>query len=406
MGKLFWAGSQATFTVSNKQSDNSGIKSVIIDKAASYYDTIELSSLTNTGAGTVANTNGNATFVSYINSATATFSPSIYVNWNSGGKTDSHSVGEVTLYNPVDTLTISEPKSILYTDADAYPITVSGAGKNNTPFANELTGYINIFGDILEGENKAALGTTDLKTVIQESLSTRFNESGTLSPTFTVETWVADTPTQTALSKNKITTVSAAGNVFTLRNATKSISLNNSTSDTSIYIAAGQTREISYTVNPDIDGIAYSYTLSFVKSPDTTSVDVTTVAPTKNAAGKFTINTKDTAAGKSTTIQLKSTATAKGQVLSPTVTIYITAANTTIYINVGDIYTMSVMDAETIAVEPDSAIASADIVGSVGTKQLKITAKNISGDTKQTSVTLGSGTVITINVAHIDVSIS
>ena len=32
MAKLFWAGAQALFTVANKQQDNSGVKSVIIDK--------------------------------------------------------------------------------------------------------------------------------------------------------------------------------------------------------------------------------------------------------------------------------------------------------------------------------------------------------------------------------------
>ena len=64
------------------------------------------------------------------------------------------------------------------------------------------------------------------------------------------------------------------------------------------------------------------------------------------------------------------------------------------------------MDAETIAENPDSSVATAEIVGENGAKRLKITGANVSGDTQQTSVTLASGTVITINVAHIDVTIA
>ena len=406
MAKLFWAGSQATFTVSNKQTDNSGIQSITIDDGASYYYTSStLSSLTNTTPGSTEDTKGNATFIAYTTTEYVTINPSIYVTWNSGGKTDSHSVGEVTLYNPVDRLDISQTRSIIYTDADRYPITVFGRGQNESPIANSNTGLVNISSNILGSTVSSHLGTTNLKSEIQKTISSRFGTSGVFKPTFTVNTTYSDKPTPTTLSENEVTSSVAAGDVFTLRNATKSISVNSSTADTSIYIAAGQTREISYTVNPDIAGVAYSYELSFVESPDSNYVTVESVAPTSSAAGKFTINTDLNAAGNSTTIKLKSTASATGEVLSPTVTIYITAANTEIFINVGDVYYMAVMDAETIATASDSSVATAEIVGNSGAKQLKITGKNIKDNTAKTSVTLSSGTVITINVAHIAVSI-
>ena len=405
MAKLFWAGSQATFKVSNKQTDNSGIQSITIDDGASYYISSTLSLLTNTTAGSTEDTKGNATFIAYTTSDYVTINPSIYVTWKSGGKTDSHSVGEVTLYNPVDRLDISETRSIIYTDADKYPITVLGKGQNESPIANSKTGLVNISSNILGSTVSSHLGTTDLKSEIQKTISSRFGTSGVFEPTFTVKTTYSDKPTTTTLSENEVTSSVTAGAVFTLRNATKSISVNSSTADTSIYIAAGQTREISYTVNPDVAGVAYSYELSFVESPNSNYVTVESVAPTSSAAGKFTINTDLNAAGNSTTIKLKSTASATGEVLSPTVTIYITTANTEIFINVGDVYYMAVMDAETIAAASDSSVAAAEIVGNSGAKQLKITGKNISDYTAKTSVTLSSGTVITINVAHIAVSI-
>jgi hypothetical protein len=406
MAKLFWAGSQASFTVSNKQTDNSGVKNVTIDSAVAYYASSLLTGLTNTGAGVTADTVGTANFVSYIDKATIDIAPSIYVTWQSGGRTDSHSVGDITLYNPATKVSIKESNAVIYTDANEYPIEISATGKNDTPVANASTGKVKVVSDLFSSELLTNLGKTNVKSQIFGNLSSYFTADGEYGPQFVVSTTASSKPTELTLGEHSVSASSTLGKVFTLRNATKSIKVNDSTADTSIYVAAGQMREISYTVNPHVNGVAFSYALSFVKTPDSNYIDVESVAPAAGAEGKFVINTKNDAAGQSTTIQLKSTASATGEVLSPTVTIYITAANTEIFINVGDIYYMSVMDVETIVDAPDSSVATAEIVGENGAKRLKITGANVSGDTQQTSVTLASGTVITINVAHIDVTIA
>lgn len=405
MAKLFWAGAQALFTVSNIQKDYSGVQSVIIDGGISVFSNTTLSNLktVNDGEnGDTLNSTGNAAFVSYLSKASETVTPSIYVNWQSGGKTDSHSVGEITVCNPVVDLNFSESTSY-YSDAPKFNVTVNANAKDNKPFYNATTGLIELTSESFRNTVTSALGEIDLKNQITQIIRNHFTTSGEHIVNIKAETTTSDKPTATSLSRSL---VSKSANAIKLLNATKAISVNGSTNDTSIYIAAGQSREFAYTVVPHVDGVAYSYALSFVQTASTSVVTLDSVAPSASAEGKFTIVANDNAAGQSTAIQLKSTASATGEVLSPTVTIYITAANTEIFINVGDIYYMSVMDAETIAEKPDSSVATAEIVGENGAKRLKITGANVSGNTQQTSVTLASGTVITINVAHIDVTIA
>lgn len=402
MAKLFWAGSSAKFTVANKQQDNSGIQSIIIDKGVSVFSSTSLWGVNYNSAGTTTPTTAFGNFVSYLSNASETVTPSIYVNWTSGGKTDSHSVGSITVCNPVTNLQLNESQTSYYSDAPKFNITVNAHANDNKPFYNAATGLIELTSESFRNTVSSTLGEIDLKTEITQIINNHFTKSGEHNVTVFARTTTSEYPTTTSLSR---TEVSTSGNPIKILNATKAISVNGSTNDTSIYIAAGQSREFAYTVVPHVDGVAYSYALSFVKSASTSVVSVDSVAPSAGAEGKFTIVANDNAAGQSTAIQLKSTASATGEVLSPTVTIYITAANTEIFINVGDIYYMSVMDAETISVEPNSSVATAEIVGENGAKRLKITGANVSGNTQQTSVTLASGTVITINVAHIDVTI-
>jgi hypothetical protein len=200
MAKLFWAGSQALFTVANKQQDNSGVKSVIIDNGVSVFSNTTLSELSYVNAGSTTDTTGVAAFVSYLSKATESVTPSIYVNWQSGGKTDSHSVGEITVCNPVVDLNFSESTSY-YSDAPKFNVTVEANAKDNKPFYNATTGLIELTSESFRNTVTSTLGEIDLKNQITQIIGNHFTTSGEHIVNIKAETTTSDKPTATSLSR-------------------------------------------------------------------------------------------------------------------------------------------------------------------------------------------------------------
>lgn len=408
-----WAGKSFSLTIANKAKNNTGISYVTGSAWLNSFQGLAaktVTSVTNNAAGNTApsvvtfSTVGASSAVPKSNDGIAILQSYFSVKWTNGDATHNISTGNIELRYPADQLRSNIVSgSYVYSDStnnytvwayNGWGATADSHGETNGAYAQN-TATLKITG----AESYSSTGAV-INAISNQAFTLAFNNTCNISGATDVVL------TSTSLAHEDASNPSyAAPTVLTrsdkiyVMNATKAIKVNGSTSASNFYVVEGQTLSMEFDVVPTNPGTAYSYAVTLAQTPATAaSHTLTTASPGK----KGSVAIKGLAIG-TTKLQLKSTATAKGQILSPVVTIYVSSNVTEIFINCGDKYSW--------------ALASADVTFSVSGNcvtavkngsTLVITAKALADgvDEDAAVITLNTGAKLTVNVAHLELTIA
>lgn len=457
--KYLWSGESLNVNIANKQQNNSGINSVnlyvqdgasqddatLSANAIDYFDNASTTNITNKNAGNtttsvvafttsaISNYYTNATSLTgkQVSGTPITdiYSTKLGITWGSGGKSDKHELPEFFVAEPADTVTLSLSQTEAWSDATKLAdVTLSISGQNaNSNNVFNTSGKVSVSfrsinstrdntANLIQfngGTNTVNAGTT--KYPITFSASSELSDSATfggndgfayldLTPTITGGSPDAGYSRRDDKTGNSVN--------FKVKNAVSRISLNGDTA-TSIYIPVGGAQTISYTVVPHVSGqCVYSTALTVEQAPSAAIAPVTaTTAPSKGSGESISsgsISFSGKAVG-STTIQFKSTQAATEK-KSPVVTIYVTPASTTIYLNPGDKYTVTVPSGTSVSHDVSDGITDANAskyaTAAISGTSLTITAGTTATGSTPVKFKLNSGAIFTVNVAHITVTVN
>lgn len=418
-----WAGKTVTLTVANKAANNTGIG--YIKCAATNVDTngytyhcmvvnqINSEHITNSGPGVTSASTAVFTTSTFqnlpaYNSGIATFTPKFKVKWSNGGEThDIPASPNIELHYPA-----TELKSNIVSGTYIY----SDATKQYTVWAFNNRGATNDTHGEKNGafaQNTARLTISSLDTysgipitkTITATSNTAFNLSfdntSNISSCTRVELTSRSKAGDNASDNTNAapTELSRTDSIY-LMNATKQISLNKRTDDSIFYVVKGQNLPMEFDIIPANPGIAYSYAVTLTKTPSTVASHTLTAA---SAGKKGSIAIQGLAVG-TTTLQLKSTATSRGQILSPTVTIYVSSDVSEIIINCGDKYSWPLAAADVSFTNSNNACVDVTKNGST----LVVTAKQLADNvnTAESTITLSTGAKLRVTVAHLSLTLA
>ena len=417
-----WAGQTVSLTIANKAKDNTGISYVkgvaTFDASVNNGGTYTYGLFTADKVNSVSNSNAGSTSASVAvfttktmeelpayYSGNVTFKPRFNVKWTNDDLTHNITTSYIDIHYPA-----TELKSNIPSACYIY----SNGSRSCIVWAHNNKGLTNDTHDAKNGayaQNTASItitgceSYTDTKKGINAISNTKFNISfnktvsigGCCRVTFT-STSNAGVATD---SKNAALTALSRTDYIYLMNATKQISVNGSTADSSFYVVKGQTKSMEFDIIPYNPGTAYSYAVTLAQTPATAASHTLTAA---SAGKKGSISIQGLAVG-TTKLQLKSTATATdGGVVSPVVTIYVSSNVTEIYINCGDRYSWPLASADVTFSNSNDACIS---VAKSGTT-LVVTAKQLAVNTTDavSVIKLNTGATLTVHVAHLSLTLS
>lgn len=417
-----WAGQQVTLTVANKAANNTGIgyvKSETTTGSETGYtyhcmavNQINSEHITNSGPGVTSASTAVFTTSTFqnlpaYNNGSVIFTPKFKVKWSNGGETHDISTSSIELHYPA-----TELKSNIVSGTYIY----SDATKQYTVWAFNNRGATNDTHGEKNGayaQNSARLTIESLDTysglpitkTITATSNTAFNLSFDNTSNIKTCTRVELRSRSKAgdnASDNTIaapTELSRTDSIY-LMNATKQISLNKRTDDSIFYVVKGQNLPMEFDIIPANPGIAYSYAVTLTKTPSTAASHTLTAA---SAGKKGSIAIQGLAVG-TTTLQLKSTATSRGQILSPTVTIYVSSDVSEIIINCGDKYSWPLAAADVTFTNSNTACVDVTKNGST----LVVTAKQLADNvnTAESTITLSTGAKLRVTVAHLSLTLA
>lgn len=417
-----WAGQQVTLTVANKAANNTGIgyvKSETTTGSETGYtyhcmavNQINSEHITNSGPGVTSASTAVFTTSTFknlpaYNNGSVIFTPKFKVKWSNGGETHDISTSSIELHYPA-----TELKSNIVSGTYIY----SDATKQYTVWAFNNRGATNDTHGEKNGayaQNSARLTIESLDTysglpitkTITATSNTAFNLSFDNTSNIKTCTRVelrSRSKTGNNASDNTIaapTELSRTDSIY-LMNATKQISLNKRTDDSIFYVVKGQNLPMEFDIIPANPGIAYSYAVTLTKTPSTAASHTLTAA---SAGKKGSIAIQGLAVG-TTTLQLKSTATSRGQILSPTVTIYVSSDVSEIIINCGDKYSWPLAAADVTFTNSNTACVDVTKNGST----LVVTAKQLADNvnTAESTITLSTGAKLRVTVAHLSLTLA
>ena len=411
-----WLGQGIDVTISNKARNNSGISYL----GCKGNDPVHNFSLFTADKGTaanpatlVANNTENSVFNIGVKTAKTIYTELGYafttsngyfqintqfnVSWLNGGDTSCAPSTDYSVAVPADKIAASTSAAEFWTDTTNAKITatVSSSYADVAYSASTANTYIN-FGDYAS-EIKS---TSTASNTITFSNTVNINKSATVTAALTA-------PASPTVSPVYAADVELTGTkTFILKNAVKTVKLNGSASATSLYlIQGGEAQTIECDMVPVNPGKPYTYAFTVSTTP---SSNIVTCTPNSKADAKGTITLEPTDTIGVTTLQVKSTACASGDIKSPIVTIYVSANDTQVYINCGDSYTWTLADSALTA-EIESGAEYITITKSG--KSLKATAKEVSGATEgSATIAIKNGTTkiqtLTVFVTHVTIEIA
>lgn len=408
-----WAGQSFNLTIANKAKDNTGISYVTGSAWLNSFQglsTKTVSNVTNNAAGNTSpsvvtfNTVSCSSAVPKSNAGTAILASYFSVKWTNGNATHDISTGNIELRYPADQLRSDITSgSYVYSDStknytvwayNGWGASADSHGDTNGAYAQN-TAALTITGAEAYSSTGAAINAVSNKAFTL-AFNKTFSISGATDVILTSKTLAHEDASNPSYAGPTVLTRS---DKIYVMNATKEIKLNGSVNASNFYVVEGQSLSMEFDVVPTNPGTAYSYAVTLAQTPATAASHTLTAA---SAGKKGSVTIKGLKIG-TTKLQLKSTATAKGQILSPVVTIYVSSNVTEIFINCGDKYSWALASADvTFTVTGDCITA----VKSGST--LVITAKALAADVDEDSavITLNTGAKLTVNVAHLELTIA
>lgn len=361
----------------------SGTHNGIYKIPASYW------SLTNTTAGSTSASVMSVPIMCESTSGT-NFRTGLYFKSSEYPYIDSTS-DTIYSYNKATSLTITTSSSNFYNDA---AVTFSVAPTDGTSARKSLKTPV-----ISVTSNQTGIitspGTKGTNASYTLSIAKTTQILGSASVTLTA-THAGGAASSTAnLSPSQISGTKSV----TVKNAVKSIQFIESVK----YVSVGETDTISYSITPVAVGQPYSY---YAVASATTNGKFTYAAKTKVAAGvNGVINITGASVG-SGTITISTSYCASGT-KSDSITIYVTPADTSIYINTGDAYSLTVGTGVTIINTTSNGTSSDPYVSaSIVSGVLKITAKKATPANTPVKITLAGDAVISVTVTDLDITIA
>lgn len=435
MANLYkWVGQNVTFTFGStsgpKAKNNSGISYVVLlpsAGASSSYNTLPIFDIayaqTYSGGGTYYNQNGSgihqgiykipASYWSLTNTAAGNTSASVMsvaVTYESTNGSefrtglffnssyanapfiDNDDVNTIYSYTPATSLTINTSKSEFYNDDTTVTFTVvptdgtTARRTLKTPVTNVTSNQTGII-------TSPGAGTTNVSYTLGIAKTTQIVKSTTVTLSATHAGGAASSTAK--LSPSQI----SGSKQVTVKNAVASIQF----VDTVKYISVGETDTISYSITPVATGQPYSY---YAAATATTNSKFTYKATQAVGAGSNGIISITGASVGSGTITISTSYCATGA-KSDSITIYITPADTSIYINTSDTYSLTVGTGVTITSTTDNGTSSAPYISvSITSGVLKIDALKATPSNTPVKITLAGGAVISVTVTNLDITIA
>lgn len=391
-----WAGQSVSLTISNKALNNTGIKSVAGECSynGSYFIQDTVTSISNANAGNIAASV--VTFSTFPVTAEnygaglsiAHGTPSFVVEWNSGGKTHAlNAPVTLELRMPADRVSTGVVSGTYYwlDEEISFRPTISHTA-NVIPYSADTA--------------KVNVASSTYFNAVSATANAYFKMSLNTNATFDAVTYI---PVSVSTVESETFSAEAAGpvvlsntNDFYVRNSVKQVELNDSVSDTQLYVTKGSSATINYTVIPVQKGTAYSYAVTLVQTPSASVVDMTLT--NASSAKKGTVTFEGLQVG-TTKLQLKSTAHSSGNIVSPVVTIYVSSDVTEIYLNCGDSYEWEIPSGVTYSVD-NSFVNVNDTV-----KPGKLVISALSEDGTSV-VTLSTGAKLTVHIDHLTITLA
>jgi len=295
-------------------------------------------------------------------------------------------------YTPATSLTINASKSEFYNDDTTVTFTVvptngtSARRSLKTPKTNVTSNQTGIIAS-------PGAGTTNVSYILTLAKSTQIIKSTTVTLSATHTGGAANSTAN--LSPSQI----SGSKVVTVKNAVASIQF----VDTVKYISVGETDTISYSITPVAVGQPYSYYAAAVATTNNKFTYKATQAVGAGSDGIISITGSNVGSG---TITISTSYCATGA-KSDSITIYITPADTSIYINTGDTYSLTIGTGVTISNTADNGTAGAPyVVASIVSGVLKIGAMKATPSNTPVKITLAGGAVISVTVTNLDITIA
>lgn len=349
--------------------------------------------LTNTAAG-----NTSASVMSPVvwqeSTAGSTFRTGLFFKSSSYGDAPyiDNDANTVYSYTPATSLTINASKSEFYNDDTTVTFTVvttNGTSARRTLKTPKTNVTSNQTGIIVS----PGAGTTNVSYTLTLAKSTQIIKSTTVTLSATHAGGAANSTAN--LSPSQI----SGSKVVTVKNAVASIQF----VDTVKYISVGETDTISYSITPVAVGQPYSYYAAAVATTNNKFTYKATQAVGAGSNGIISITGSNVGSG---TITISTSYCATGA-KSDSITIYITPADTSIYINTGDTYSLTVGTGVTISNTTDNGAAGTPyVVASIVSGVLKIGALKATPANTPVKITLAGGAVISVTVTNLDITIA
>lgn len=423
MAILKWPSDTFTINVSNKAPNNTGISKINAylknPTNSNYYFFGDISDVSNKNAqNTGASSASFSLFsdvVSYFSGSETSVDLSLTskVSWGNGGETEPITVSGITLCNPATYIYILPNSSTIWNTEELVLGKCYFGSSYGAPYnynSKKITLHVG------SDSNRVQIQTyTDKPSSVQGAnlgkitKGTFWDANGFYSGKVFAYA-KGGTPVSGAVSPNEL---SYSSNI-SFKNAVNKVVLNDSETDSTIFIAKGSTTSVNYTVEPyDTNGYAYHKIYSVVKNTSensaiaTATINSYTIGSNKIATG--TISIKGIAVG-TTSFSIKNT-NAKQSVVSKILSIYVSSGSDAVTLNCGDTYLWQIASSTGVTLNPSANARFTAAFATVGGKTyVKVTAKSNAGASTGTlELKDSTGSVIstlTVNTAHISITVS
>ncbi len=359
MAKIFrWAGESFNVRISGKAKHNSGISYIQGTSYSQIYSDAGARGSFITSTQDAFNEEdsvakftlldaANATGLSWdVNGQYATDTLKYDVAWRSGGIAKCVNDNKVTMCLPADTLTTYIPSSVW---SDAGLISIQAYVSNQYYPTTNVSAYKTALVDVdFNSEAISNKQVTAYADVVFTSISQSYFINGSVDIVATATTKVGNADDITAASNEIVGTNST----IKLKNAVSEINFGGTAGPSSsytLYLIEGASQSVNLSVTTYNPGTAYSYAFEYVQTPSDSVVE-TDLSTLQTTSVMFT----PVAVGI-TRLKVKSTATMMvGGIVSNEVIIYVSPAETKIFINCGDAYVFTLQNEAHDAVVKDA----------------------------------------------------
>ena len=416
-----WPSDTFTINVSNKAANNTGISKInayAFNNSNVFYRG-DISDVTNKNA---QNTGASSATFSLFSNLGSYFSGSVdslaisvssKAYWGNGGETEYITVSDITLCNPATYIYILPSSQSFWNTEEikldkCYFGTAYGSPYNIN--SKKITVHIGSDSNNVQVKSYSDNPSSTIGCTLGIlSAGTFWDVNGFYSgKVFAYAN--GGTPASGAVSPSKLTASSA----ISFKNAVGKVVLNDSESDSTIFIAKGNTTTVNYKVEPvDTNGYAYNkiYTVTKNSSENaaiaTATINSYSIGSNKIATG--TISIKGIAVG-TTSLSIKNT-NAKNAIISKILSIYVSSGSDAVTLNCGDTYLWQIASSTGITLNPSANAGFTAAFTTVdGKTYVKVTAKqNAGASTGTLELKDSAGSVIstlTVNTAHISITVS